>query len=151
MRILEDGPEGLDGHGFAVELEIDDGDGALRELWESAPDRGEYGVPYALVRCEAGGIGASAVRASLRRFNEASDDGWRWNVEALAAHLLHDLCGVALLGFRCPPDRGLCPHGYAYATEGEDVRWLRAHCAACMAAGGPEALRGGYALPEADA
>ena len=43
MRILDDGPDGAGAHEFAVQLEIDDGSGAQRRLWESAPDKGEYG------------------------------------------------------------------------------------------------------------
>lgn len=143
MRILDDGPEGAEAHGFAVEMAIEDGDGALRDLWDGAPDKGAYGVPYVLVRCEGREIRASAVRESLRRFNEPSDDGWRWNAEALAAHLLHDLCGIALLGFSCPPSRGLCPHGHAYAREGDTLRWLGPVCAPCRAVGRQGALRGG--------
>ena len=140
MRILEDGPDGAGAHAFAVELEIDDEGAALRRLWDSAPDRSEYGVPYAMVRCEGGRIGTSALRASLRRFNKPPDDGWRWTVEALAAHLLQELCGVALLGFPFPPNRGLCPHGNAYATDGGVLRWLGVECAPCISGGGPEAL-----------
>ena len=48
----------------------------------------------------------AVLRASLERFNEAPDDGWRWSVDALAAHLLHDLCGVALVGWPEPPGAG---------------------------------------------
>ena len=59
-----------------------------------------------MVRCEGGKVDPAALRASLERFNEAPDDGWRWTVEALAAHLLHDLSGVALLGGLEPPNRG---------------------------------------------
>ncbi len=143
MRILEDGPD-AGAHEFAVELEIEDDGGALRWLWESAEDRGGYGVPYALVRCEGGRIGTSAVRAALRRFNEPSDEGWRWTVEALAAHLLQDLCGVALLGFPFPPNRGLCPHGNGYENDGGTLRWLGGECAPCVAGGGPEAFGPGH-------
>ena len=140
MRILEDGPDEAGAHAFAVELDIDDGNAALRGLWESAADRGEYGVPYAMVRCEGGRVGTSALRASLRRFNERPDDGWRWTVEALAAHLLQDLCGVALLGFPFPPNRGLCPHGNGYENDDGTLRWLGGECAPCIAGGGPEAF-----------
>ena len=104
MRILDDGPAGADAHEFTVELQIDDA--GLRERWESAADKGEHGVPYAMVRCEGGKVEAAALRASLERFNEAPDDGWRWTVEALTAHLLHDLCGVALIGWLEPPNAG---------------------------------------------
>ena len=99
MRILEDGSD-EEAHEFVVELEIVDARGsALRELWESALDKGDYGGPYAIVRCEGGKGAPSAVRASLRRFNQPPDDGWRWSTEALAAYLLNDLCGVVLLGW----------------------------------------------------
>ena len=134
MRILDDGPDGAGAHEFAVELGMDDAHGgAQRWLWESAPNKGEYGVPHALVRCEGGRIPASALRASLRRFNEPPDDRWRWSVEALAAYLLHDLCGVALVGWPYPPNRGVCPHGTAYATDGDAVRWLGGACGPCDA------------------
>lgn len=56
--------------------------------------RGTTGVPHATVRCEDGKIDAALLRASLGRFNETTDDGWRWTVEALAAHLLHHLCAA---------------------------------------------------------
>ena len=104
MRILDDGPAEAGAHEFAVELRIDDA--GLRERWESAADKGEYGVPHATVRCEGGKIDPGALRASLQRFNEAPDDGWRWTPEALAAHLLHDLCGVALVGWLEPRNAG---------------------------------------------
>ncbi len=123
MRILEDRSDDDEAHEFVVELEIDDArDGALRELWESAPDKGDYGGPHAMVRCEGGKVAPSALRALLRRFNEPPDDGWRWSAEALAAYLLHDLCGVVLLGWPYPPNRELCPHGNAYATDGGAAR-----------------------------
>ena len=67
-------------------------------------DKGDYGVPHATVRCEDGKIDPALLRASLGRFNETTDQGWRWAVEALAAQLLHDLCGVALVGWLEPPD-----------------------------------------------
>ena len=102
MRILDDGPAGAGAHEFAVELRPDDA--RARERRESAADKGDYGVPRATVRCEDGKIDPALLRASLGRFNETSDDGWRWTVEALAAHLLHDLCGVALVGWLEPPD-----------------------------------------------
>ena len=87
-------------------MELEPDDAQARERWESAADKGEYGVPHAMVRCEGGKIDPATLRASLERFNEAPDDGWRWTVEALAAHLLHDLCGVALVGWLEPPDIG---------------------------------------------
>ena len=105
MRILDDGPADAGAHEFAVELEIE-GDARLRDLWEKATDKGEHGVPFARVRCEGGKIDPAALRASLERFNEAPDDGWRWNPEALAAYLLDDLCGVALVGWPEPPGGG---------------------------------------------
>lgn len=101
MRILDDGPAGAGAHEFAVELQPDDAQ--ARERWQSAADKGGYGVPHATVRCEDGKIDPAALRASLGRFNETSC-GWRWTVEALAAHLLHDLCGVALVGWLEPPN-----------------------------------------------
>ena len=104
MRILDERPESAGAREFAVELRIDDA--RLRERWESAKDRGEHGVPHATVRCEGGGIDAAALRTSLERFNEAPNDGWRWTAEALAAHLLDDLCGVSLVGWLEPPDSG---------------------------------------------
>ena len=102
MRILDDGPADAGAHEFAVELEIE-GDARMRDLWEKASDKGEHGVPFARVRCEGGKIDPAALRASLERFNETPDDGWRWTVEALAAHLLHELCGIALLDCGYPP------------------------------------------------
>ena len=102
MRILDDGPAGAGAHEFAVELEIE-GDARMRDLWEKASDKGEHGVPFARVRCEGGKADTAEVREALERFNEAPDDGWRWTVDALAAHLLHELCGVALLDCRYPP------------------------------------------------
>ena len=104
MRILDDSPAGADAHEFAVELQPDDAQ--ARERWKSAADKGEHGVPHATVRCEGGKVGPAALRASLERFNEAPDDGWRWTVEALAAHLLNDLCGVSLVGWPEPPNAG---------------------------------------------
>ena len=144
MRILEDGSDDHEAHEFVVELEIDDAhDGSLRELWESAPDKGDYGGPYAMVRCEGGKVAPSALRASLRRFNDPPDDGWRWSVEALAAYLLQDLCGVVLLGWRYPPNREVCPHGNAYATDGGAARWLGGECERCIAGGGPDLAHAG--------
>ena len=104
MKILDDGPADASAHAFAVELETgDEPDGAeVRELWASATDTGEYGVPHAIVRCGGGKADLADVRAALRRFNEARDDGWRWTVDALAAYLLHDLCGIVLLDCRRP-------------------------------------------------
>ena len=104
MRILDDGPADAGAHEFAVELQPDDA--RMCERWESAADKGGHGVPHATVRCEGDKVDLAALRASLERFNEPPDDGWRWTVEALAAHLLHDLCGVALVGWLEPPNRG---------------------------------------------
>ena len=106
MKILDDGRAEAGAHEFAVELRIDDeADGArVRERWESAPDKGEHGGPHAIVRCEGGKADPAALRAALARFNEAPDDGWRWTVDALAAHLLHGLCGITLLDCRYPPN-----------------------------------------------
>ena len=104
MRILDDDAE--DGaHEFAVELETDgEPDGArLRELWQAAPDDAAHGVPHVLVRCEGRKADAAAVRAALGRFNAAPGDGWRWTADALAAYLLGELCGIALLDCREPP------------------------------------------------
>ena len=108
MKILDDGPADTGAHAFAVELETgDEPDGAqVRELWASAPDNAEHGVPHAIVRCEGGKADTADVRAVLERFNEAPEDGWRWTVDALAAHLLHDLCGIALLDCRYPQSSG---------------------------------------------
>ncbi len=105
MKILDDGPVDTGAHAFAVELETgDEADGAqVRELWASAPGNAEHGVPHAMVRCEGGKADTADVRAALERFNEAPEDGWRWTVDALAAHLLHELCGIALLDCRYPP------------------------------------------------
>ena len=57
----------------------------------------------ALVRCEGGKADTATVWAALERFNEAPDNGWRWTVDALAAYLLDELCGIALLDCRYPP------------------------------------------------
>ena len=105
MNILDDAPPDAATHAFAVELEIDDEkDGDLvRELWDAVPDKGDYGVSYAMVLCKDGRIGTAALRAALQRFNEPPEDGWRWTVDALAAHLLSDLCGITLAGWRYPP------------------------------------------------
>lgn len=105
MKILDDGPDGADAHEFAVELATgDEPDGAqVRALWASAPDKGDYGIPHALVRCQAGKADTADVRAAPERFNEAPDNGWRWTVDALMAYLLHGLCGIALLDCRHPP------------------------------------------------
>ena len=108
MKILDDGPADAGAHAFAVELETGgEPDGAqVRELWESAPDNAEHGVPHAIVRCEGGKADTADVRPALQRFNEAPDNGWRWTVDALAAHLLHDLCGIVLLDCRRPLSSG---------------------------------------------
>ena len=108
MKILDDGPADAGAHAFAVELETGgEADGAqVRELWESAPRGSDHGVPHAIVRCEGGKVDAAAVRAALERFNEAPEDGWRWTVEALASHLLHELCGIVLLDCRHPVSGG---------------------------------------------
>ena len=108
MKILDDGPSDTGAHAFAVELETgDEADGAqVGELWALAPDNAEHGVPHAIVRCEGGKADTADVRAALRRFNEAPENGWRWTVDALAAHLLQDLCGIALLDCRYPPSSG---------------------------------------------
>ena len=105
MKVLDDGPADAGADAFAVELETgDEADGAqVRALWASVPDDAEHGVPHAIVRCEGGKADTAEVRAALERFNEARDDGWRWTVDALAAHLLHELCGIALLDCRYPP------------------------------------------------
>jgi len=104
MRILDDSAADGDAHEFTVEFQPDDT--RARKRWESAADKGERGVPHAKARCEGGKIDPAALRASLERFNESPDDGWRWAVEALTAHLLHDLCGVALVGWLEPPNNG---------------------------------------------
>ena len=59
-----------------------------------------------MVRCEGGKADMAEVRAALERFDEARDDGWRCTVDALATHLLHELCGIALLDCRYPPSSG---------------------------------------------
>ena len=102
MKILDDGSGDAGAHAFAVEMETgDEPDGAqVRELWESAPGSGDWGVPHAIVRCEGGKADTAEVRAALQRFNEAPDNGWRWTVDALASHLLHELCGIVLLDCR---------------------------------------------------
>ena len=104
--MIDDAPLDAATHAFAVEPEIDDErDGDLvRDLWETAP--GDYGVPYAMVLCR------NAKTAA-----------------APAAHLLTDLCGVTVAAWRYPPNRGVCPYGYAYAVAGGAVRWLRGACA----------------------
>ncbi len=108
MKILVDGSVDAGAHAFAVELETGgELDGAqVRELWESAPRGSDHGVPHAIVRCEGRKVDAAAVRAALERFNEAPEDGWRWTVEALASHLLHELCGIVLLDCRHPVSGG---------------------------------------------
>ena len=105
MRILDDTSPGGDSRAFAVEMELGDqsGDAALREQWASAAGKGEYGVPHALVLFERGKVETSVLRSALARFNEPPDDGWDWTVEALAMHLLHDLCGITLADCRTPP------------------------------------------------
>ena len=105
MKILDDTPAVAGAHEFAVELETGGERDAkrVRELWESAPDSAEFGVPHAIVRCGGGKADIADVRAALERFNEASDNGWRWTVDALAAYLLQELCGIALLDCRYPP------------------------------------------------
>ena len=110
MKILDDGRSDNGAHEFTVEMETgDEPDGAkVRELWKSATDGGDYGVAHAVVRAEGGKADAAALRASLERFNERPDNGWRWTVDA---HLLHDLCGVALLDSRYPPTRADGPIG----------------------------------------
>ena len=75
----------------------------VRARWESAPDDAARGVPHALVRCEGGKVATGVVRAALERFNAEPGDGWRWTADALAAHLLQELCGIALLDCREPP------------------------------------------------
>lgn len=83
MRILDDTSPGGDSRAFAVEMELGDqsGDAALREQWASAPGRGGYGVPHALVLFEDGKVEPSLLRSALARFNEPPDDGWKWTVE----------------------------------------------------------------------
>ena len=104
MKLLDDVVE-AGTYEFAVELETaDEPDGErVRELWESAPSHVAHGVPHALVRCEGGKVEAADVRAALERFNALPEDGWRWTADALAAYLLHELCGIALLDCREPP------------------------------------------------
>ena len=86
MRILDDAAE-AGAHEFAVELEPE----------------GETEGGQVLVRCAGGKADTAAVRAALERFNAAPGDGWRWTADALAAYLLHELCGIALLDRREPP------------------------------------------------
>ena len=109
MRILDDLDMGGGSRAFAVELELgeEDGDAELRERWAADVGADEYGVPHALVLYGNGKVEPAALRAALERFNERHDgDGWRWTVEALAMHLLDDLCGVALADRRAPPPSG---------------------------------------------
>ena len=111
MRILDDLAMGGGSRAFAVELELGDeaGDAELRERWASGAGADEYGVPHALVLYGNGKVDPAALRAALERFNERPDgDGWRWTVEALAMHLLDDLCGIALADRRVPPPSGSC-------------------------------------------
>ena len=95
MKILDDAAD-RGAHEFAVELETG-----------GEPDGAAHGAPHVLVRCEGGKADPADVRAALERFNAAPDDGWRWTADALAAYLLHELCGIALL------DRGESPSGDA--------------------------------------
>ena len=109
MRILDDLDMGGGSRAFAVELELGDeaGDPELRERWASGAGADEYGVPHALVLYGKDMVEPAALRAALERFNERPDgDGWRWTVEALAMHLLDDLCGIALADRRAPPPSG---------------------------------------------
>ena len=109
MRILDDLAMGGGSRAFAVELELGDeaGDAELRERWASGAGADEYGVPHALVLYGNGKVEPAALRAALERFNKRPDgDGWRWTVEALAMHLLDDLCGIALADRRAPPPSG---------------------------------------------
>lgn len=109
MRILDDLSLGGGSRAFAVELELGDeaGDAALRERWASSAGADEYGVPHALVLYGNGKVEPAALRAALERFNARPDGGgWRWTVEALAIHLLDDLCGVTLADRRAPPAGG---------------------------------------------
>ena len=55
------------------------------------------------MRCVGGKAHSADVRAALERFNELPEDEWRWTMDGLAAYLLHELCGIALLDRRCPP------------------------------------------------
>ena len=82
------------------------GEVAMPRLWKSESDQGGYGVPHALVLYADGKVNRSVLRAALGRFNEPPDDGWNWTVEALAMHLLHDLCGITLADCRTPRPRG---------------------------------------------
>jgi len=150
LKILEESAVGTDAHGFAVELKITEEpeEWLLRELWESASDKGNFGVPYAMVMSEGNKVDVSTLRASLQRFNEPPEDGWQWSVEGLKTHLLWELCGIMLVGDRLPPNREICPHGNAYATDGGEVRWLRGACAPCIAKGEPELLAIELNIPE---
>ena len=105
MKILDDAPADAGAHEFAVELETGaDPDGErVREQWGSAPDSADFGVTHAIVRCRDGKADVAEVRTALERFHEVSDNGWRWTVDALAAYLLQELCGIALLDCRYPP------------------------------------------------
>ena len=104
MRILDEAAE-AGAREFAVELETDgEPDGAqVLERWRAAPEGAAHGVPHVLVRCGDGGADAGQVRAALEGFNATPADGWRWTADALAAHLLQELCGVTLLDCREPP------------------------------------------------
>ena len=105
MRILDDAAAEAGAREFAVELETEgEPDGArVRERWRAAPDDAAHGVPHVLVRCGGGKADAADVRAALERFNAAPGDDWRWTADALAAYLLRELCGIALLDCREPP------------------------------------------------
>lgn len=142
MKILDDAALGIDAHAFAAELKITEEpeDSLLRELWESASYKGDFGVPYATVVSEGKKVDVSTLRAALQRFNEPPEDGWQWSVEALEKHLLRELCGIMVVGRRLPPNREICPHGNPYATDDGEVRWLRGPCAPCIAKGEPELL-----------
>lgn len=114
MRILDDQSEAGDARAFAVEMELGEeaGDEELLEQWAAAPDKDGYGVPHALVLYRDGKVEPAALRAALERFNgRPRDDGWRWTVEALAMHLLDDLCGIALADCRAPPPPEDCGAG----------------------------------------
>ena len=83
MKILDDGADDFGAHEFAVELVTgDEADGAqLRKLWESAPDKGDYGIPHALVRCEGGKVDTARtcgppLSASTRRPTTAGAGRW---------------------------------------------------------------------------
>ena len=108
MRVLDDLPVDGETRAFAVEMERGDGagDAAMLRLWKSEADQGGYGVPHALVLYADGKVNRSVLRAALCRFNEPPDDGWNWTVEALAMHLLHDLCGITLADCRTPRQPG---------------------------------------------